>query len=305
MIRVVRSKPKHGRVNPFQERGRWFKANLHTHTTASDGEKTLDQRIEEYRDRGYAILAVTDHEITHEVSELSGKDFLVIGGMETHPPCPFEPDVYHLVCLNVPHGLTFPPDTDADTRIDLVKKLGGEVVFAHPSWNGFNINHLLAVNGYLGIEVYNATASKIGKAYSSVQWDDLLNYGRYLPALAVDDAHDGRDIFMGWTMIKARSLSIYSVMNALRTGCFYSSCGPIIEDFRITDGKVVVRCSPVVEIHLIGRKYYGQSFYADDDKELTAARTMVSDEMKYIRAEVIDRNGRRAWTNPIVLKNRK
>jgi hypothetical protein len=301
MIRAVRKTQQDTRLNPFEQKGKWFKANFHTHTLASDGDKSLAERIAEYREHGYSILAVTDHETTHDVHSLSSKDFLVIGGMETHPACSFEDNLYHLVCLNVPQGLAFPKEADADTRIAVVKKLGGEVIFAHPYWSGFNINHLLAVNGYAAIEVYNATASKIGKPISSVQWDDLLTYGKSLPAIAVDDVHGGRDIFMGWTMIKAKSLSVRSVLSAIRSGCFYSSCGPIIEDFHIEKNEIVVRCSSVVEIHFIAQKFLGQSFYADGDKELTTARCYLQDVMTYVRAEVVDRNGKRAWTNPILL----
>ena len=303
MIKAIRPKEHAGDlVNPFQQSGKWFKANFHTHTTASDGNVSLEIRAQQYRDRGYSILAVTDHDVTSDVSAFCEKDFLVISGMETHPPCPFESELYHLVCLNIPTGFSFPENCSVETRIDLVKKAGGEVILAHPYWNGFNINHLLAIDGYIGIEVYNATASKIGKACSSVQWDDLLTYGRYLPAMAVDDAHQGRDIFMGWTMIKARSLSIRSVLNALRTGCYYSSCGPIVESFMIKDKVAFIRCSPAVEIHFIAQKYFGRSFYANGEKEMVSGRYEVPDEVQYLRAEVVDRSGNRAWTNPIILK---
>jgi hypothetical protein len=303
MIKAVRPKEQTSDlVNPFTQAGKWFKANFHTHTTASDGNVSLEIRVQQYRDRGYNILAITDHDVINDVSSFCEKDFLVISGMETHPPCPFESDLYHLVCLNVPMGFSFPKNSDAETRIALVKKSGGEVIFAHPYWNGFNINHLLTISGYIGIEVYNATATKIGKACSSVQWDDLLTYGRYLPAMAVDDAHQGRDIFMGWTMIKARSLTVKSVLQALRTGCYYSSCGPIIENFSIKDKAAILRCTPAVEIHFIGQKYFGKSFYLDGDKELTSARYDIPDDVRYLRAEVVDRDGNRAWTNPIVLK---
>lgn len=39
------------------------KANLHTHTTQSDGELTPSQVIDEYRSRGYTILAITEHNL--------------------------------------------------------------------------------------------------------------------------------------------------------------------------------------------------------------------------------------------------
>ena len=104
-------------------------------------------------------------------------------------------------------------------------------------------------------------------------------------------------------MIKAQELTVDAVMTAIRTGCYYASCGPIIEDFRIVDGKVRVECSPAAEIHLISRGSLGLTFLADDGELLTSAEREVGDSLKYVyvRAEIIDEKGLRAWSNPIML----
>jgi predicted metal-dependent phosphoesterase TrpH len=47
--------------NPFELAGKWHKANLHTHTTVSDGRVSAAQRVEQYRDASYSVLAITDH----------------------------------------------------------------------------------------------------------------------------------------------------------------------------------------------------------------------------------------------------
>ncbi|MDD6275226.1 MAG: PHP domain-containing protein [Clostridia bacterium] len=52
-------------VNPYQSVN-WatydtYKANLHTHCNASDGDPTLTEMVEAYYDAGYDILAMTDH----------------------------------------------------------------------------------------------------------------------------------------------------------------------------------------------------------------------------------------------------
>ena len=39
----------------------WFRGNLHTHTTVSDGRKTPDETAAIYRAAGYDFLALTDH----------------------------------------------------------------------------------------------------------------------------------------------------------------------------------------------------------------------------------------------------
>lgn len=52
-------------TNPYAkvEFGKWnaYKAQLHTHTTASDGEDTMREAVEAYYDAGYDCLAITDH----------------------------------------------------------------------------------------------------------------------------------------------------------------------------------------------------------------------------------------------------
>jgi predicted metal-dependent phosphoesterase TrpH len=288
-------------VNPFEHDGGWHKANLHCHTTLSDGEVSIEQRVQQYREKDYQILAITDHDQTSDVQGLSTEELLVVSGMETHPPCPGHYEHYHLVCLNVPHGFEMPQDADANARIALVRKAGGEAVLSHPYWSGLDINHLLAVRGNVAIEVYNATCSRFAKAFSSVHWDNLLERGRMIPAIAVDDTHRGRDIFMGWTMIKAEELSVPAMLEALRTGCYYSSCGPVIEDLRLRDGEVFVRCSPVAEVHFICSSWRGHSVYADGGEDLTGAEFALREGAGFIRVEVVDRRGRRAWTNPLLV----
>lgn len=289
-------------VSPFGVEGNWYKANLHTHTTESDGHSTPGERVEQYRGNGYSVLAITDHRTVTDVDGLSTDDFLVIRGTETHPECGEGADLYHLVCINVPQELEFPEDSDANTRVGLVEKAGGMVILAHPYWCGHNINHILRVEGFTSVEVYNGTCTKNCKGFSSVHWDDMLDAGRIVSAVAVDDVHKERDIFMGWVMIRAESLTVESIMNALRTGCFYSSCGPVIEDFGVEDGRLFLRCSPVSEAHFVCNRHFGKSFYSDDGEPITAAETAVKDDMVYVRAEVVDARGNRAWTNPIMLR---
>ena len=290
-------------VNCFESDGQWFKANLHCHTTTSDGDSTLAERVEQYRGQGYAILAVTDHYKTNDVGGLSRDDFLVISGMESHPDCPYGGDIYHLVALNVPLGFEDPAAAGANKSIEMVREAGGEVIVAHPYWCGHNINHLLNLNGFIAMEVFNATCTFNGKGCSSVQWDDLLGAGRVIPAVGVDDVHrtERRDIFRGWTMIRAAELTVDAVMAAIRTGCYYASCGPVIEDFRVIDSKVQVKCSAAVEIRLISQGDSGRAFFADDGELLTSAEREVDDSLKYVRVEVVDDKGLQAWSNPIML----
>jgi len=48
----------------FSTPGRWFKGNLHTHTTRSDGAEDPAATIERYISLGYHFLSITDHRET-------------------------------------------------------------------------------------------------------------------------------------------------------------------------------------------------------------------------------------------------
>ena len=290
-------------VNPFVVGGKWYRANLHTHTTLSDGDVNLPVRVKQYRDKGYQVLAVTDHEKTNNVAGYSDKDFLLINGMETHPACPGAEIPYHFVCLNIPNGLTFAKEVNAPERIRRVKASGGEIIFAHPYWSGHTTREMLAVDGYIGIEVYNGEFRHTGKGYNSVQWDQLLNTGKIIPAVANDDLHESARIGEAWTMIKAKELTAEAVMNALRNGRCYASCGPTIDDFRIEAGQAAVKCSPVVEICFMGQNEFSYNVTGDRDHLITSAVCKLPPEIRYVRAEVVDANGKHAWTNVIEVKD--
>lgn len=62
--------------------GRFYKANLHTHSTISDGTLTPEEIKDRYKARGYAIVAFTDHNLMVPHPELADADFLPLSGFE-------------------------------------------------------------------------------------------------------------------------------------------------------------------------------------------------------------------------------
>jgi hypothetical protein len=46
---------------PFGKPGTFRKGNIHTHSTASDGELEPEEVCRRYRDGGYDFVAITDH----------------------------------------------------------------------------------------------------------------------------------------------------------------------------------------------------------------------------------------------------
>lgn len=59
-----------------------YKANLHTHSTLSDGNLKPEELAALYHARGYSILAITDHEFFFNHSDLNRDDFLLLTAYE-------------------------------------------------------------------------------------------------------------------------------------------------------------------------------------------------------------------------------
>ena len=62
--------------------GNWYKANLHCHTNVSDGSFSPERVKEEYKKRGYSIVAYTDHQLMVDHSDLADESFLPLIGWE-------------------------------------------------------------------------------------------------------------------------------------------------------------------------------------------------------------------------------
>ena len=58
---------------------------------------------------------------------------------------------------------------------DEVRDQGGSIWLAHPYWSSVNIiRDTLPLQGLAGVEVYNTTTRRHGRAESGVHWDDWM-----------------------------------------------------------------------------------------------------------------------------------
>lgn len=60
----------------------FYKANLHCHSTYSDGTCTPSELKQMYKEKGYSILAITDHEGLFDHSYLNDEEFITLPGYE-------------------------------------------------------------------------------------------------------------------------------------------------------------------------------------------------------------------------------
>lgn len=291
-------------ISPFSLPGQWYKGNLHTHTTRSDGRVTPEEAIAWYRQRGYDFLALTDHWVlTPGIPGTPGRqvglDFVTLSGAELDGPG------YHMVAL----GLTALPEQaeaqSAEAAARAVSALGGLAIAAHPYWLGQTSADLAGVADIVGLEVFNAVCEVMDRrGQSTVHWDELLSRRRRLWGFAVDDGHFHEDAQgIGYVMVRAPSLDEGSILAALRSGAFYSSTGPTIADLRLVQGQdrlsLRVRCSPCRSITFYADQPMHQRHDAPPGATLDEAACPMKPELLYLRVACTDDAGRTAWSNPV------
>lgn len=113
----------------------WFKGNLHTHTTRSDGRRTPEEVMALYREAGYDFLALTDHWNLSEEEEREG--LLLLPGCEYDVGGSPREGVYHIVGIGMTEAprLQKSPSLAPQTVIDEINRCGGLAVLAHPAWS--------------------------------------------------------------------------------------------------------------------------------------------------------------------------
>lgn len=276
---------------------------------------TPEQYAAFYRGRGYDFVAVTDHWKVTDMSRFADANFAVVPGTELDGSDEANDEEHHVVGL----GVTGVPPTEAaktlQSTVDAIHALGGMAFVAHPYWCAQTSLDLLRATGYTGIEVWNTFCEEhYGKGVSSVQWDEVLQTGRLIAALATDDAHQrpGQGDFLGKgrVVVRAGSLDAKSILAALAEGQFYSSTGPEIHDVQVEtaeapDGPgavVSVHCSPCRRVNFISKNALGHTVIAPEGGEFTEATQRVHRSARYVRVECVDAAGRRAWSNPIDLR---
>ena len=289
-------------TNPFETKGKWYKAALHVHTTTSDGDVDVPTRIKQYRDKGFDIVAITDHRKTNDLSGFSAKQFLALSSIEFHPETYSGAPTHHFLGLGLPHPYKYNNSLSAQEMIDDIKSKGAKVFYAHPYWTGHTYVEMTEVSGYVGVEVHNQVCEGANSGAGHVHWDMLLNKGHVLSGLATDDVHKSSEVGKAWTMIKAAKLDKSSILEALENGCFYASKGPVIKDYQMGENmKIKIDCSPVKKIAFrTSGAGNGKVFKAEDGADLQTAEWDLSRKKpQWVRCEVTDKDGNTAWTNPI------
>lgn len=279
-----------------------LKINLHTHTTASDGNFSPEAAAAHYKAAGYDCIAITDHWAWQKSGELSG--LRILSGAEFNIGADCAAGVYHIVALGCEYAPFLTKDADAQEIIDEIRRCKGLPVLAHPHWSLNTVSQLSALNGVEATEIWNSISAvgQSSRPCSDHFADSAACAGFHLPLLAADDTHhyDGEDDLIGWIMLEAsENASDRELLEAIRAKKFYATQGPEIHIFRDGD-YAVVRCSPASRIAFLSNAAWAPG-HGHSGEGLTEAVCRLQPYETFIRAEVTDASGKKAWSNFLTL----
>ena len=274
----------------------------------SDGKYTPAEVISRYAAQGYDVLALTDHRRTNPISTYDPCGMTLLSALELHPMGPRE-ILWHFVGLGVPEDFPGIYET-AREAIDAVHNAGGLLICAHPNWCGLSSADILPLQGIDAVEVYNHTCRMIGKADSEQCWNELINAGWNIGAVAVDDAHGDAHYFGGWTMIAAEDRSAESLLNALKNGSFYATQGPEFTRLSLENGVFEAEYTEADEVIILSTGYFGMCITTPDSPQYgdritsTGFRQELPEKFKGrpVRLRIRDKSGRYAWSAPVLVK---
>jgi hypothetical protein len=291
----------------FSRPGRFWKGNIHTHSTVSDGQRSPQAVCDTYREAGYDFLALTDHFMAKygfpivDTRPFRTPGFTTILGAELHAPATALGELWHILAVGLPTD--FAPLMEREDGPALAARAlaaGAFVAIPHPAWYGLTAEDAAAIPGAHAVEIYNHTSQLRTERGDSVQYADaLLAGGRRIGLIAVDDAHFAcMDAFGGWLMVKAEVNDPDALLAALKAGAYYATQGPTIHDIAWGEDSVEITCSPAASVMLLGR---GSRAVQHVEPGTTRARLPFGAHRVggFARVVVADAQGRRAWGNPV------
>ncbi len=208
--------------------GKFYKANLHCHSTVSDGANTPQEMKDYYKAQGYDILAITDHELLVDHTDLSDPDFLMVPGYEycimenggvpdfetyirtktvefnLYPKDPHNQKHIMFNPRNVIHGETYRaplaehigPYVEREYTIEYINRFireanenGFLVSLNHPCFSFESWDFFKQIRGLCALEIHNQGVFYGFQEYNPQMYDALSRSGMRLNITASDDNH--------------------------------------------------------------------------------------------------------------------
>lgn len=315
------------------ETGNFYKANFHSHSTDSDGEFSPEVLIEGYKNAGYSILCLSEHDTFITREDLCTEDFLLLNGLEVtiKKNDPYYGRFVHMGAIAKSRDITsIPalPDYPADDNDDaeytaLVNKTaaafseaGFITIYNHMRWSMETESHLADYDSFSGMEIHNYFSELMGiEDWNLAPFLEQVRRGKKMLAFMGDDNHNrlqwpnmslyGLDrwdtSFGAWNVIKCSELTYESVIAAIERGEYYCSNGPEIHEAYIEDGVLHVFCSPARNITVSTAQRRGKCNFDRNGALTHGIFELKGGDEEFVIVTVTDKNGRRAVTQPYFL----
>ncbi len=287
----------------FCANGKWLKGNLHMHTTNSDGNLSPEDALKMYRNAGYDFVALTDHWVQGKNGIREG--LLVLNGCEWDVGNMVHTPVYHILGIGMEHAV---PGGRGDLRtpqsiIDAINTADGLAVLAHPAWSVTDPAAAMELHGLAGAEIYNTLSGlpwNGDRSDSSLYFDLWATKGSLFRCFAADDSHsyDGEQT-RSFIMVNAKDCTVGSIKSAIREGNFYASQGPRFNSVRMGDGKVEAEFTGAATAVFYSNTVWCDDRVAQDCNGFASYSIKPTD--RYVRIELRDRAGNRAWSSPFAV----
>lgn len=317
----------------------YYRANLHCHSTFSDGRKTPEELKRDYMAHGYSVIAFTDHDVFVTHNDLTDDSFVALnayelGVDEIHSADKESTKVAHLCYVALDKDIdrkafeykdsthyTGTPDFEREYSPECINEMirqgrekGFFVTYNHPVWSCEGFSQYSRYKGMNAMEIVNFSSivygwdDDVGHAY-----EELLNLGNRLYCIATDDNHNGYadndpscDSYGGYIMIGAEKLEYSQIADALLNGSFYASnagCNadaPVIKSLVYENGRVNIKTSEARKIFIQHNTRCARACNAPDGGSVTEAEFEV-DNAKWFRLVVVDDRGYKSYTNAYFL----
>lgn len=298
---------------------RWYKGNTHTHTLNSDGDSPPEVVVKWYADNNYNFLFITDHEFLTPVEPLNerfGKpgEFAIWQAQEVTDSLPGRPlhvNGLGLTRICIPQKAPTVVE-NLQKNIDCIRSAGGVPHINHPNFGwALTAKDIIATRNIMLLDIYNGhflvnNLGGGGMPSTETIWDQVLSSGRLIYGVAVDDSHSFKRLGdraaatpgQAWVVVRAAELSQVAILAAMERGDFYASTGvelnDIVFDKRTLTVNIKTQTSSKHTTRFIGRD--GRVLKTAIDNPAVYS---IRGNEGYVRAKVIESNGKIAWTQPV------
>lgn len=271
--------------------GSWFKAQMHCHSTNSDGDTTPRAVAQTYFDKGNSIIFITDHDFMTVSDTINIPGMLCINGEETHP------GGVHINGFFL-HKQIIADSYTLQSAIDSVHAQGGLVQLNHPIDPHARIcfKDIMPLQNLDFMEICNFPVNLM---YDDDQmlWDSLLTAGKKVYGTASDDEHVIMISDNGYVYVFSDTLTREAVFSSMKAGYFYASCGIVIDNYEIDSNIINVSCTNCKTI-----KFYGTNHTVLKSVRAKTSSYTITNE-PYVRVYLEDDGDidlkKRAWTQPL------